>query len=205
LQIACGIIGFRVAGRGFGCTLSDTGCIVSACDLQQNNVPRHAEFTAVAIDANVTLANTAWEAVLNMLGQANTINMLRPVVVKGLVTLLAEVTLGAERAGVTDELFSSSSHTYPGTDWPKEASYHMCRMALHGKRRAAKSPASARTLIALGVDPFTAIAIAQRQQWSVDLNLKETASDKDSLTIAEYAAAVEGYEQHYKEEAKNDT
>lgn len=139
------------------------------------------------------------------LGQASTIKMLRSVVVKGLEALLAEATLGAERAGVTSELFSSLAHTYPGIDWPKETSYHLCRMALHGKRRAAELRASARTLMALGVDPFIANAIVQRQQWSADLNLKEMVADKDFLTVAEYAAAVEGFEQRYKEEVKNDT
>ena len=123
-------------------------------------------------------------------GTASTIKMMRSVVVKGIEALLAEAILGAERAGVTREVLASLQRTYPGLNWHETTTYHLGRMVLHGKRRADEMRASAQTLEGFGVDPFIAEAIANRQQWSADLRLKEFTNLNQSLTVARYANAV---------------
>ncbi|MDQ8757421.1 DUF1932 domain-containing protein [Sphingosinicella sp. LHD-64] len=98
-------------------------------------------------------------AVGNAVGQASAIKMIRSVMVKGIEALTAEMMLGADAAGVTDDVLASL-----GEGWAAKAEYDLERMRSHGRRRAAEMEEVARTLSALGVEPLMTRSTILRQR-----------------------------------------
>src|SRR3546814_10496637 len=84
------------------------------------------------------------EVVGDTVGQASTIKMSRSVFMKGVESILCESLVAADRAGVADRVLASIQATFPGLDWRALATYHMGRMALHGRRRAIEDRKSTR-------------------------------------------------------------
>lgn len=93
------------------------------------------------------------------IGQASAIKMIRSIMVKGIEALTAEMMLGANAAGITDEVLASL-----GDAWASKAEYNLERMRTHGLRRAAEMEEVAKTLSALGVEPLMTGATIQRQR-----------------------------------------
>ena len=98
------------------------------------------------------------------IGQAAAIKMVRSVMIKGMEALTAECFLAATRAGVTPQIVTSLSKSFPTLDWNKIVAYNLERMANHGARRAAEMEEVANTLRELGIDPHMASATVQRQR-----------------------------------------
>ncbi len=117
------------------------------------------------------------EAVGAEIGAASSIKMFRSVMVKGWEALFVEALSAAELAGVSERVLASLSESYPGLDWPKLASYHISRVALHGKRRAAEMREVVATLEDLGVEPLMATATAERMDRAVDSGVRECFPD----------------------------
>lgn len=97
-------------------------------------------------------------------GRASSIKMIRSVMVKGIEALTAEMMLGAEAAGVTDEVLASLDASEKAMPWAQRAAYNVERMVTHGKRRAAEMEESAKTLASLGVEPVMTSGTVRRQR-----------------------------------------
>ncbi|MEQ9331426.1 DUF1932 domain-containing protein [Thalassobaculum sp.] len=130
------------------------------------------------------------EVVGDTVGQASTIKMTRSVFMKGLEAILCESLVAADRAGVADRVLASIQGTFPDLDWRQVATYHMGRMALHGRRRAVEMESVADTLTDLGLDPFTAVGSGRRQMWVAELGLRERFGAKGPETLEDFLAAV---------------
>lgn len=130
------------------------------------------------------------EVVGDKVGQASTIKMARSVFMKGLEAILCESLVAADRAGVADRVLASIQGTFPDLDWRKVATYHMGRMAQHGRRRAIEMDSVADTLRDLGMDPFTAVGSGQRQMWVAELGLRDRFGPKGPDTLEAFLAAV---------------
>jgi 3-hydroxyisobutyrate dehydrogenase-like beta-hydroxyacid dehydrogenase len=98
------------------------------------------------------------------IGRASAIKMIRSVMVKGIEALTAEMMLGAEAAGVTDEVLASLDASEKARPWAERADYNIERMTTHGLRRAAEMEESAKTLRSLGVDPLMTEGTVLRQR-----------------------------------------
>ncbi len=81
-------------------------------------------------------------------GRASSVKMIRSVMIKGVEALTAEMMLAARAADVEAEVLASL-----GDGWCDKATYNLERMETHGMRRAAEMEESAKTLLALGIDP----------------------------------------------------
>ena len=130
------------------------------------------------------------QVVGDTVGQASTIKMARSVFMKGLEAILCESLVAADRAGVADKVLASIQSTFPALDWRQVATYHMGRMALHGRRRAVEMDSVADTLRDLGLDPFTAEGSGRRQMWVAELGLRDRFGPKGPDTLEEFLAAV---------------
>lgn len=130
------------------------------------------------------------QVVGDTVGQASTIKMARSVFMKGIEAILCESLVAADRAGVADKVLASIQSTFPGLDWRALATYHMGRMALHGRRRAIEMDSVADTLRDLGLEPFTAAGTGKRQMWVADLGLRERFGAKGPETLEDFLAAV---------------
>ncbi|MET0179469.1 MAG: DUF1932 domain-containing protein [Novosphingobium sp.] len=97
-------------------------------------------------------------------GRASAIKMIRSVMVKGLEALCDEMMAAAEAAGVADEVLASLDASEKPRPWSDRVAYNRERMATHGARRAAEMEESARSLIALGVDPTMTLGTVKRQR-----------------------------------------
>ena len=86
------------------------------------------------------------EAVGDEVGQASALKMLRGVLIKGLASLFVEALVAAHRLGVADKVIADIQKTIPGTDWRELATYHLGRVVLHARRRAAEMAEVAETL-----------------------------------------------------------
>jgi 3-hydroxyisobutyrate dehydrogenase-like beta-hydroxyacid dehydrogenase len=117
------------------------------------------------------------EAVGTEIGEASSIKMFRSVMVKGWEALFVEALSAAELAGVSERVLASLSGSYPGLDWPHLASYHVSRVALHGKRRAAEMREVVVTLEDLGIEPLMATATAERMDRAVESGVREQFPD----------------------------
>jgi 3-hydroxyisobutyrate dehydrogenase-like beta-hydroxyacid dehydrogenase len=124
------------------------------------------------------------------IGQASTIKMARSVFMKGIEAILCESLVAADRAGVADRVLASIQSTFPGLDWRQVATFHMGRMALHGRRRAIEMESVADTLRDLGLEPSTAVGTRDRQMWAADLGLREHFAGRDPETLEEFLSAV---------------
>jgi 3-hydroxyisobutyrate dehydrogenase-like beta-hydroxyacid dehydrogenase len=116
----------------------------------------HAEVGAAALGgmgfSNVTV-------VVGDVGRASMIKMIRSVMIKGVEALTAEMMLAARAADVEADVLASL-----GDGWASKASYNLERMTTHGIRRAAEMEESAKTLIALGIDPVMTRGTIIRQR-----------------------------------------
>lgn len=125
-----------------------------------------------------------------VVGQASTIKMARSVFMKGIEAILCESLVAADRAGVADQVLASIQSTFPGLDWRQLATYHMGRMALHGRRRAIEMESVADTLRDLGLESFTAEGTGRRQMWVADLGLRDRFGSAGPDTLEDFLAAV---------------
>lgn len=123
-------------------------------------------------------------------GQSSTIKMARSVFMKGIEAILCESLVAAHRAGVADKVLNSIQGTFPDLDWRALATYHMGRMAVHGRRRAVEMDSVADTLTDLGLDPFTAKGTRDRQMWVAELGLRDRFMEKGPETLEEFLEAV---------------
>jgi hypothetical protein len=74
--------------------------------------------------------------------------------------------LTARRYGAEKQVLESLAATYPGMGWDGALpDYLISRVAEHGKRRAAEMREAAQTVADAGLEPLTALATAQRQDW----------------------------------------
>jgi len=99
-------------------------------------------------------------------GVASAIKMCRSIIIKGLEAITVESLLTARRYGAEKEVLDSLAATYPGMGWDGALpDYLVSRVAEHGKRRAAEMREAAQTIREAGLEPLTALATAERQEW----------------------------------------
>jgi len=111
-------------------------------------------------------------------GVASAIKMCRSIIIKGLEAITVESMFTARRYGAEKQVLDSLAATFPGMAWDAALpDYLISRVAEHGKRRAAEMREAAQAVADAGLEPLTALATAQRQDWLVQ-------------TIAEHALAV---------------
>jgi 3-hydroxyisobutyrate dehydrogenase-like beta-hydroxyacid dehydrogenase len=107
-------------------------------------------------------------AVSERIGVASAVKMCRSVMIKGIEALAVESLFAARRYDAEKEVLASLAATYPHMGWegPLPA-YLISRVAEHGRRRAAEMREAAETLRNIGLEPLTALATAERQDWLV--------------------------------------
>jgi len=98
-------------------------------------------------------------------GVASAIKMCRSVIVKGLEAIVIESFVSARRYGVERQVLASLAETFPGLDWERSGDYFFQRVVAHGRRRAEEMREAAATVREVGLEPFMARAIADRQAW----------------------------------------
>ena len=100
------------------------------------------------------------------IGVASAIKMCRSIIIKGLEAITLESMFTARRYGAEEHVLASLAATYPSMGWDGALpDYLISRVAEHGRRRAAEMREAARAVVDAGLDPFTAVATAQRQDW----------------------------------------
>lgn len=99
------------------------------------------------------------------IGTASAIKMCRSVMIKGMEAMVIESLVSARKFGVEERVLASLAETFPGIDWPQQASYFFSRVVQHGKRRAEEMRESARTVSEAGLEPWMPQATANRQDW----------------------------------------
>ncbi len=116
------------------------------------------------------------------IGVASAIKMCRSIIIKGLEAITVESMFTARRYGAEKQVLESLAATYPDMGWNKALpDYLISRVAEHGKRRAAEMREAAQAIADAGLEPLTALATSQRQDWLAQ-------------TIAEFSLAVPGGE-----------
>jgi 3-hydroxyisobutyrate dehydrogenase-like beta-hydroxyacid dehydrogenase len=114
-----------------------------------------------AIGLNVTPVSTR-------IGVPSAVKMCRSVIIKGIEALTVESLFAARRYGAEKEVLASLAATYPHMGWDGPLpDYLISRVAEHGKRRAAEMREAGETLRNIGLEPLTALATAERQDWLV--------------------------------------
>ena len=98
------------------------------------------------------------------IGKASAIKMIRSVMVKGIEALTDEMMAAASAAKVVDEVLTSLDASEKALPWATRAAYNLERMAMHGARRAEEMEESAKTLMALGIDPVMTRSTVRRQR-----------------------------------------
>jgi len=112
------------------------------------------------------------------IGVASAIKMCRSIIIKGLEAITVESMFTARRYGAEKQVLESLAATYPSLGWDAALpDYLISRVAEHGKRRAAEMREAAQAVAEAGLEPLTALATAQRQDWLVQ-------------AIAEFSLAV---------------
>jgi len=112
------------------------------------------------------------------IGVASAIKMCRSIIIKGLEAITVESMFTARRYGAEKQVLESLAATYPSLGWDDALpDYLISRVAEHGKRRAAEMREAAQAVAEAGLEPLTALATAQRQDWLVQ-------------AIAEFSLAV---------------
>jgi 3-hydroxyisobutyrate dehydrogenase-like beta-hydroxyacid dehydrogenase len=100
------------------------------------------------------------------IGVASAIKMCRSIMIKGLEAITVESMFTARRYGAEKEVLQSLAATYPSMGWDAALpDYLISRVAEHGKRRAAEMREAAQAVADAGLEPLTALATAQRQDW----------------------------------------
>jgi 3-hydroxyisobutyrate dehydrogenase-like beta-hydroxyacid dehydrogenase len=101
-------------------------------------------------------------------GVASAIKMCRSIIIKGLEAITLESMFTARHYGAEEQVLASLAATYPGMGWDAALpDYLISRVAEHGKRRAAEMREAAEAIADAGLEPLTALATAQRQDWLV--------------------------------------
>jgi 3-hydroxyisobutyrate dehydrogenase-like beta-hydroxyacid dehydrogenase len=112
------------------------------------------------------------------IGVASAVKMCRSIIIKGLEAITVESMFTARRYGAEKQVLESVAATFPGLGWDGALpNYLISRVAEHGKRRAAEMREAAKAVADAGLEPLTALATAQRQDWLAQV-------------IAEYGLAV---------------
>ena len=111
----------------------------------------------------------ATRAVSTEVGVASAIKMCRSVMIKGIEALTVECLLAARHYGAEQAVLQSLAATFPSMGWAEaQPDYLICRVAEHGRRRAAEMREVARTVADAGLAPHMALATAARQDGLVD-------------------------------------
>ncbi len=106
------------------------------------------------------------KAISDLVGVASAIKMCRSIIIKGLEAITVESMFTARRYGAEKQVLESLAATYPDMGWDGALpDYLISRVAEHGKRRAAEMREAAQAVADAGLEPFTALATAQRQDW----------------------------------------
>ena len=105
----------------------------------------------------------------SQLGVASATKMCRSVMIKGLEAMVIESFTAARRYGVEQALLASLAETFPGVNWPRQATYFFQRVIEHGRRRAEEMREAAITVREAGLEPWSAAGAAERQAWIADL------------------------------------
>jgi 3-hydroxyisobutyrate dehydrogenase-like beta-hydroxyacid dehydrogenase len=104
--------------------------------------------------------------VSDRIGVASAIKMCRSIIIKGLEAITLVSMFTARRYGAEKLVLESLAATYPGMGWNGALpDYLISRVAEHGKRRAAEMREAAQAIADVGLEPLTALATAQRQDW----------------------------------------
>jgi 3-hydroxyisobutyrate dehydrogenase-like beta-hydroxyacid dehydrogenase len=107
-------------------------------------------------------------AISDRIGVASAVKMCRSVIIKGIEAVCVESLFAARRYGAEKEVLASLAATYPHMGWDGPLpDYVISRVAEHGRRRAAEMREAAETLRNIGLEPLTALATAERQDWLV--------------------------------------
>jgi 3-hydroxyisobutyrate dehydrogenase-like beta-hydroxyacid dehydrogenase len=102
----------------------------------------------------------------DQVGVASAIKMCRSIIIKGIEAITVESLFTARRYGAEKLVLESLAATYPGMGWTEALpDYLISRVAEHGKRRAAEMREAAQAVADAGLEPYTALATAQRQAW----------------------------------------
>ena len=104
--------------------------------------------------------------VSDRVGVASAIKMCRSIVIKGLEAITVESMFTARRYGAEKQVLDSLAATFPDMGWNGALpDYLISRVAEHGKRRAAEMREAAQAVADAGLEPLSALATAQRQDW----------------------------------------
>jgi len=102
----------------------------------------------------------------DQVGVASAIKMCRSIIIKGLEAITVESMFTARHYGAERLVLESLAATYPEMGWSATLpDYLISRVAEHGKRRAAEMREAAQAVADAGLEPITALATAQRQDW----------------------------------------
>lgn len=102
----------------------------------------------------------------DQVGVASAVKMCRSIIIKGLEAITVESMFTARRYGAEKLVLESLAATYPEMGWSTTLpDYLISRVAEHGKRRAAEMREAAQAVSDAGLEPLTALATAQRQDW----------------------------------------
>ncbi|MGH9681960.1 MAG: DUF1932 domain-containing protein [Candidatus Acidiferrales bacterium] len=106
------------------------------------------------------------KAVSERIGVPSAVKMCRSIIMKGLEAITVESMFAARRYGAEKQVLESLAATYPGMGWDAALpDYLISRVAVHGKRRAAEMREAAQAIADVGLEPMTALATAERQDW----------------------------------------
>jgi 3-hydroxyisobutyrate dehydrogenase-like beta-hydroxyacid dehydrogenase len=106
------------------------------------------------------------KGISDRIGVASAIKMCRSIIIKGLEAITVESMFTARRYGAEKQVLESLAATYPDMGWTGALpDYLISRVAEHGKRRSAEMREAAQAVADAGLEPLTALATAQRQDW----------------------------------------
>ena len=121
---------------------------------------------AAAVAPRLQAIGLIVKPVSERVGVASAIKMCRSIIIKGLEAITVESMLTARRYGAEEHVLASLAATYPSMGWDGPLpDYLISRVAEHGKRRAAEMREAAQAVADAGLEPLTALATAQRQDW----------------------------------------
>jgi 3-hydroxyisobutyrate dehydrogenase-like beta-hydroxyacid dehydrogenase len=121
---------------------------------------------AVAIASRLHGIGMDVTPVSDQVGVASAIKMCRSIIIKGLEAVTVESMFTARRYGAEKLVLESLAATFPGMGWAEALpDYLISRVAEHGKRRAAEMREAAQAVADAGLEPLTALATSQRQDW----------------------------------------
>ena len=148
---------------------------------------------AAAVAARLQAIGLRVEPVSDRIGVASAIKMCRSSIIKGLEAITVESMLTARRYGAEQHVLASLAVTYPSMGWDGPLpDYLISRVAEHGKRRAAEMREAAQAVADAGLEPLTALATAQRQDWLAQVIAEHpfAVPKGDSFSWRELADAI---------------